>query len=317
MKYNKKYIKGFLSIGILVVLAIMAPSFVFSVQDMYRMQRTWQGERNGLDMAVLNQSYDTLRNRMVSFADGISNDKEYFVTGTDYQVDSVHFDVLDNVFSQEYFAIMADTGIVMPALPEFYEKIGHGILKSKKYVIYDAEMNDGIGNIAFLLWYMEVEIAHEYHIRLLIDAEDYTLYYMEYVEDDGTNAILERGLDWDYFGINGRDKKISYWAEEVAQHLTQYCYYYYEAGIENAQSFIEYAESVEQQSEEIMNESYAVVTDSTITVDELGDRKSNSELHFGENTLAWEIIMELTKDNQLKCSCGISELKELIMEFDS
>lgn len=317
MKYNRKYIVGFLSIGILIILAIITPNLVFSVQDMYRMKSTWQGERSGLDMAVLNQSYDTLRNRMVRLADGVANDKEYFVTGTEYQVEGAQFDILDSALSQEYFALMADMGIVMPALPELYKKVGHGILKAKKYVIYDAEMDEGIGDIEFLLWYMEVEIAQKYHIRLLVDAEDYTLYYMEYVEADGTNAILERGLDLEYFSIKGRDKEINYWMQEVAQHLTQYCYYYYEAGIENAQSFIEYAESVEQQMNKSSDENYAITTDSTIVVDEMGIRQSSNKLLFEENMLTWEIIMELTKDDELKCSYGIYELKELVPEFAS
>lgn len=316
MKYNKKYAVGLFSIGILIMVAIMAPNLLFLVQDMYRMGRTWQAERRGLDMAALNQSYDTLRNRMVRFADGVANNKEYFVTGTDYQVESEHFDILDRAISQEYFSIMADMGIIMNALPEFYEEIGCVIYECKKYVVYDAEFDEGIGNIEFLLWYMEVEVGLNYHIRILFDAETYTVYYMEYVEDDGTTAMLERGLDYVYFSSKGQYYD-SDWMQEMVQYLIQYCYYYYEAGNEKSQSFVEYMESVEQQKEENKNINAIAVTDSTNIIMNIGARKSYSTLPFGEDNLTWEMVLELTKDDELKCSFGICELKELFPEFTS
>lgn len=318
MKYNKKYAVGLFSIGTLIMVAILAPNLLFSVQDMYRMGKTWQAERRGLDMATLNQSYDTLRNRMVRFADGMTNNEEYFVTGTDYQVASEHFDVLDRALSQDYFSIMADTGIVMNALPEYYKEKGYGISKCKKYVVYDAEFDEGIGNIEFLLWYMEVDIGQKYHIRILVDAETYTLYYMEYVEDDGMDAILERGLDYAYFSAKGHDSEYSYWMQEVAQHLMQYWYYYYEAGNEKSQSFVEFMENIEQLAGgKETNINSMVVTDSMNIVNGIGTRQSHSLLPFEENNLTWELALELTKEDKLKCSYGILELKELIPEFIS
>ena len=278
---NNKFIKYsicVLGLTVLLVAAVLGPQLVFSVQDKYRMDTTWQGKRSSLDIEALNHSYDSLQNRFTSFAEGLANHKNYYVTGTDYQVTEETYTLLEQVFSQEAFWLMHDWGMIpFYPLEELY-KAGYAVEKCKKYVIYDDTFEDGVASVAVMAWYMEIRFSDDSRIKILMDTENQVLYYIE----------CSYSLDGEVKDkINIVSLYIPVYETEFFADIADQCYSYYEAEA------------------------------SEISQWHIDEEECYVALPYGKYTLDWEVKIAQPREpsNSIKVSMGIKEIGKLVPEL--
>lgn len=304
MKSHKR--TGLIALSILIVLAIVSPYLLFQVQDSYRMGKTWQGVRNGLDIAALYLSYDTLRNRMEGFAEGMATDAEYSVTETDYQVSDEQRDMVDRVLSQDWVDVVQNVYVMLPV--KGWQS--YNIDKCKKYVIYNAAYDEGIVEIAFLLWYLEIETGDGCTMQLLVDAETSQIYYLSCVQPNVLQTWEELGIALAYVPEKKLNNTLGEW---LLQSMGEQLYYwrgYYEAGGNTQESYAEY--DAKSYTDVVSTVDNAAAVDSTVDDDAT---VCLNNLSFGEYSLTWEIGAQLTEEGALNSRFGIAELKEFIPEI--
>ena len=80
------YISGMLGLTVLIAAAFFAPKIVFAVQDDMKCREVVQGQRESMDIAAFNSNYETnLYKRLLRFAEGIGEGKQYYVTVQDME----------------------------------------------------------------------------------------------------------------------------------------------------------------------------------------------------------------------------------------
>lgn len=211
---NRKtvYIRCILAMLVLLVVAVLGPQLLFVIQDRHTQGSTWQGERDRMDMTTLNESYTAVRrDRMSDFAKGLAEGKKYYATATDYQVDEECYKILEELMLSDW-NVNAEMGLVLDYVNALYSmmySLGFEVDMWKRYVIYDKDFENGV---AFMAWYYEINVGDIYRIKLLIDTEDDTLYYVQFLQKE--ENVKKTG--W----------QISFSAEEP--ELLTYFWYYYE-----------------------------------------------------------------------------------------
>lgn len=280
---NIKYILCVMGSVLLLVIAILGPQLLFSIQDEYQMEKSWQGQRVSLDLEALNSSYGSMRERLISFADGLAQGRDYYVAGTEYQVTGETYTLVDQILGQEIFSFLESWGF--PYYSKMLYKIGYSIQDCKKYVIYDDSFDEGQTSVVAMAWYLNLRISENFHIKLLTDTESNALYYIQYV-----------------FEENSMEKEEIAYYQDIMTALFAYFHYYYGAGVEKAQSYEEFVEVVDKEvSESILREEY------------FADGVSvKAKLPFGENGNF--LILDAGIGNK-HIYMGIMELKELIPEL--
>ncbi len=182
---NLKYVITLSACLILLAAAIMGPQLLFYVQDSYRMGKTWQGLRNSFDVAAINGSYESMNARMSAFAEGLSQGKEYYVTGTEYQVNTEFYEILDGILNEELLAVCEGLGLIPANLPTELQVYGYDVEAWKKYVIYDDILEDGETTVVVMAWYIELRMGEDHRLKLLADSDNNTIYYMEWIYEGG------------------------------------------------------------------------------------------------------------------------------------
>ena len=197
------YFAGVLGILLLVIMAFLGPQIVFRMQEIYQTGRIRQGTRAGLDMESIYSTYGSLRERMVVLAQRLEEDYEFYVAGTEYHRSAELLDMLDMILNQKGYEKLEECGIA-PQMAEV-ENRGYSIDQIKKYVIYNDIMGNETNAVVVSAWYFEFTTRHDITVKLLIDTETYTLYYMrlnqkDYRKDKESILYWEKlyYVDWFY-----------------------------------------------------------------------------------------------------------------------
>lgn len=160
-------------LALLVLSAFFAPSIIVKLHDESFFQTISLEEREGIDYAALDIKYEkNLQSRLSLFATGLNQGRQYYITSSDSQKVFENELYLQNIFEQEIFDMLEMNGLF------YWSDSMFGIADVTdwdNYVIYDDNMT---GGAAFLCWYLEIA-TDEMVIRLLCDAVDYSVYYLE------------------------------------------------------------------------------------------------------------------------------------------
>lgn len=311
-KHEKRmtYLICILAILILLIGAAFGPQLLFAVQDKRTQEKIVLGERNSMDMAALNESYTkVLRTRMMNFAEGMAEDKNYYANATEYAfgVDEESYNILENgVLESEWVAFLGDIGMI----PYLYDVIypGYYVEDWKRYVIYDDDFENGV---AFMAWYFDINAGNGLRIKLLVDTEDYTLYSIQISETSIEYGFYDWVADYGYNWLNGD-------YETLTELLPLYWFYYYEAGVSEAESYDEYQESLriyEKTTNYSMTESDASL-DASMLMSEGNFLILEKWMPYGENQLKWKMkFAEKSSANEPFFTMGIEKIQELIPEF--
>ncbi len=188
----------------LIAVSVMGPQLVFAMQDKYFINNIQLSERSSMDVEALNASYEKdLQERLQMFTEGLSEGKTYFATDTTYQEDEDFYVVLDNILMQEWAYFMEAIG-VMPSLSYCIYEEGFDLSCWKRYIIYDKEFEDGV---TFMAWYIDLTFMEGHRLQLLVDTEDYSLYYIRFQIAD----IERNGEVWKYIDADMVLDYAKYW----------------------------------------------------------------------------------------------------------
>ncbi len=299
------YITVVSGIIILIALAFSGPEIVFQIQDTYQMGRTWQGTRNGLDVEALYSAYGSLRERLVAFAERQSEDYEFYVAGTEHQRSAELLDMLDVIVTQEGYEMMEAYGIV-PQLEEVKNR-GYTIDQVKKYVVYNDIAEDESNAVVVSAWYIEFTTRQGITIKLLVDTETYTLYYIQICQTDYFESKEGRQY-WEelyHVDIFLYDEWMRYWFD------------YYEAGQTAVQTFEGYMQGYWMNVETNVwyEEKEGVVIE--YKSQKAQPQKVTMKLPYGEHYLQWWASVSSTHEKGVPAvfSMGLKNIADLIPEL--
>lgn len=179
-KLNGKYFFIWIGSLVLLVIAIMGPKLLFTIQDNFQIGKIRQGKHLGLSVDALNNSYKSLKDRMTEFAAGLTQGIKYYVTGTDYIMNEDFFEILEEVLGEEQATAFEMWGMEPYLLFDDLEKVGYDTEEWKKYVIYDDFMEDGNTAVVATAWYIELLTWEDCRVKILADTESNTIYYIQF-----------------------------------------------------------------------------------------------------------------------------------------
>lgn len=313
------YINCILAMIILMIIAVLGPQLLFAVQDNHKQGEIFMGERSQLDVTALNVGYPkVLRERLLNFAEGKINGKQYYATITDCTVDAEGYSILDNVLNHEWVTFLNDVGILWYDY-ENISKIGYNIEEWKRYVIYDENFENGV---AFMAWYFTVTINDGMTIQLLVDVEDDTLYQLKVTFDDTLREWERYGYtEWEYFYSDMINTFFLYW--RLYYDVNDFGNASYEEYLQNFGYFTDYGEKKKIYSEKenvSIEEVFPVYGDVMINDDSV---YLQQELPYGENSLYWKmkVLRAATEsestEGKMEITMGIEDIVELVPEFSN
>ena len=165
------------AMGLLMIIAVSfwLPRFIFGMQDYARVRGVETGNRDVLELARFDLEYEReLPVRMGNFAEGLAGGKDYYAVSTEYKPGEVSMEDIDKAL---YNSDMNWMNITHEATQGafFYLYMDDGELRScKKYVVFDGDFENGI---AFSCLYAEIHSDTYGDMSILIDQEDYSVYY--------------------------------------------------------------------------------------------------------------------------------------------
>ena len=183
---NKRAIfaaEGALGLILLVACALFLPNILFRLKDRYLWKDTVLESREPVDVTILSSSYEPdLYERMYHFAQGLAAGTEYYASVQELEITADLYDRLQG-----------ESGLRQNFLYKFFvnELLNESIFWDytidtwKQYVIYNDNYTQGVD---FILWYLEFTVPPGEKVKLLIDAEDMTLYG---IRTEG-NVLLEQ-----------------------------------------------------------------------------------------------------------------------------
>lgn len=222
---TKRYAICMAGLVILVLGAFLGPQFVFAGQDRYHMENTWQETRNSLDIEKLSYNYEqSMMTRMENFARGIAEKRTYYTSFMDCEANQEIGEIVAQALFHDWLYILEETGAVpfsvQPNRIASVEEDGSitiidngigRIEECKKYVICEDNFENGAAIIA---WYVKINVREGVDLKLLIDAESNSIYYMEAVNRKGkifeSYATLPDALT---YYLPGLDDRYSYYRE--------------------------------------------------------------------------------------------------------
>lgn len=242
LKFKKrKYIISILLVLFLVVLSLTSPGLLFGIQDHIQVRKTWQGMGNSLDIEVLNDTYEDKKERLAAFAQGLAQGKKYYVSGMEV-----------SLTKEEQYSIMEQI------LPSYYYSVGCTVVDWKKYIIFDSALVDNNASVAFMTWYIELLGDDENSIKILVDTEDLTVYY---IKVDG--SIVGDAISSQMYINDEKNQKKFF---DYKYNLTEYLFGYLEP------DSIEDAATESQTKDFHFAEPYYI------------------NMYFGSHPLQWELI---------------------------
>lgn len=216
-------------IAIVLVAALLIPQFIFQVQDSILCGGITLGQRESLDVETLGTTYEqSLEKRMQSFAEGLAEHESFYVTAQTLTPDETLESYLYSDLGLNHQLIM--NFIYNNLIPiEVWENY-YTITQWKQYVIYSDNYAKGVN---FILWYIELEDLEGAKLKLLVDAEDNTLYGLK-----TENSSLAGGI----LGYANLQEALRFGGSAV--EVWTYYSLYYKAVIEDAEKFLYWAEKM-------------------------------------------------------------------------
>lgn len=204
---------------LLVIAALFLPQVIFTIQDRYLMAGTEVKARRSFDVSQLNSLYEKqTHDRMSNF---IRMDLQ---TAT---ITSIDYDLMEDteiekqakaILQQEWSTPLNDIRAVALHTPII-------VHNCKKYIVYGNE--DGV---ALMMWYYDIYLdALDSRMRLLVDSETDTIYYVKVMIDERYNMAATKGYDYSY----------SIELMNIVYFSLDYYNTYYEAELESFSGFDE------------------------------------------------------------------------------
>ena len=301
------YIAGAAGIILLVVLAFIGPRIVFKIQDMYQTGRIWQGTRTGFDMEAIYNTYGSLRERLVVFAKRLGEEYEFYVAGTEYQQSAELVDMLDMILDQTGYEKLEACGIA-PQMEEV-ENRGYTIDQIQKYVVYNDITEKESNPVLVSAWYIEFTTRHDITVRLLVDTETYTIYYVQISQLDYYENIKDT-LYWE---------KLYYMERFYNTDWISFWFDYYEAGETSVQTIEGYLAGLELKGKE--TETEIIYDKMNIVVENKAGLAQPQgmvmDFPYGDKVLQWQASVWTTgkKGEEAVFSIGLKNLANLIPEL--
>lgn len=210
---RKLYAAGVVGLVILLLCAFFLPQIMFGLRDTYLCRDIVHDEREDMDVTLLSAAYEpSLGRRLQIFAEGLSMNRNYYVSEQDLDVSEVEYETLyENLLKPDsWMTILMNIGLVSGLFG-----VEFTIDSWKQYVIYN---DDYAGGVNFIIWYFAMSDDEGKHWEILVDAEDFTLYGL-YTDCSMLNA---KSVGWaggiiNYFDVFQIDL-VAWW------YYT--CYYY-------------------------------------------------------------------------------------------
>ena len=210
---RKIYAAGVVGLVILLLCAFFLPQMMFGLRDTYLCRDIVHDEREDMDVTLLSAAYEpSLGRRLQTFAEGLSMNRNYYVSAQDLDISEDVYEVLyENLLKPDsWMSILMNIGLVSGLYG--YE---FTIDSWKQYVIYN---DDYAGGVNFIIWYFAMSDDEGKHWEILVDAEDFTMYGL-YTDCSTLNA---KSVGWDggiidYFSVLQVDL-VAWWY--------YVCYYY-------------------------------------------------------------------------------------------
>lgn len=177
---------------VLIAAALFLPQIIFGIQDGYRMANTEVQTRNSLDISQLNMSYEQDLNTRLQNYFGMKNRSVTVIDYDKFTDDSEVVEIAKNIFDSDWFwPIFYDshyTDIIYSA--EEQKSLELIVTDWKKYIVYGSDYQDGV---ALMMWYLDINILPiDTRMRLLVDTESNTVYYMRIVSRESDNVGKEQ-----------------------------------------------------------------------------------------------------------------------------
>lgn len=221
MKQKGTYAVCLLILACLIGSAFYAPNLVMQWNDYQLLQDYQFQKRNGIDYEAVNTSYVRDRTeRLNTFAREIGEGKQFYIASTGEAPEYLER-ILANIWEQDMSTLLMEAGILW-LVEGIYDS--RSITVCDHYVIYDS---DGVD---FLCWYLELTTEDEI-VRMLIDTEDHTIYYMEcyhqgvfqLFSDHYTKDVMDwswvtndlMNVKWLYGGVSEQEIAVWFDAENV------------------------------------------------------------------------------------------------------
>lgn len=175
MRYSKKREKKIILYLVMLSLllgAFLLPQVVFRIQDRILCRDITLGQRESMDVEALSISYEkSLAVRMTNFAEGLEGNDKFYVTSQELEISREITDFLhsESVLSQNMIIALVEGGM----LPYEIWNDDFEITQWKRYVIYSDDYAKGVN---YILWYIEMQASDGSVFKLLVDAEDATIY---------------------------------------------------------------------------------------------------------------------------------------------
>ena len=276
---QKKYVISILLVFLLLLLSLIGPGLLFAVQDHLQVRKTVQGSGNSLDIEVLNASYNDKRERLEAFAQGLSEGKTYYASGMEV-----------SLTKEEQYSIIEQ------AIPTYYYSVGCTVVDWKKYIIFDSALVDNNASVAFMTWYIEVLGDDEKTLKILVDTEDLTVYYIKVDDFTVKDLILSQII------TSTEENKVASKKDTV-----EYYYYLYDSIYDYVFEYYE-PDHTEAETAAYKNTAYK-------TAEYNAKASGLSEnmllnMYFGNHPLQWELF------HAPDLQAGFSDMRILIPEFE-
>ena len=296
MKRKKIYIVSILVLVCMVFGAFYMPGIVLEVQDAKLLHDYEFRARNGIDYEALDLKYLTDRTeRLDAFAKGIEEGRQYYIVSSEEQ-EADKDEVLVYTFENELSYLLQSVGILW-TYKGLYDS--RNLTDWDYYLIYSSDTENGV---VIPCWYLELTIESQ-KVRVLIDAVDYTIYYMECYNDgiwDNYLANLKAdGREWYDLSYDLLSLKSYYggysWGMEWAEAM----------GIDINEAKVSSEKEKKIIQEEVILSQYSIVGNSSEIV---------SELPFDNGKLTLDAGFLTEQDGMYGIGIGIKEILELLPE---
>ena len=171
MRRKRIYIISIVILVCMVLSAFYLPGEILKLQDTRLLKDYDFRARNGINYESVELRYMTDRTeRLDAFAKGIEEGRQYYIVASEEQADKE--EVLVNTFENELAYLLQAVGILWGD-DELYES--KNLTDWDYYLIYSSDTENGV---MIPCWYLELTMIGQ-KVRVLIDAVDDTIYYME------------------------------------------------------------------------------------------------------------------------------------------
>ena len=169
MKQKGTYAVCLLILACLIGSAFYAPGLVMRWNDYQLLQDYQFQKRDGIDYEAINTNYIMDRKeRLNTFAKAVGEGKQFYIASTG-KTPAYSEEILANIWEQDMVYLLMEADILWKS-EGIYDS--RSITACDHYVIYDSD------GVSFLCWYLELTTEEEI-VRMLVDTQDHTIYYME------------------------------------------------------------------------------------------------------------------------------------------